>query len=271
MKRILKLISLGLAATLFLAACGRGPVTGQSTGIWEQLVYFFAQVIRFLSLNGNIGIGIILFTLLIRIVLMPLYHMQLKSGQKMQELQPELKALQSKYASKDSETRMRLAEESQALYKQYGVNPYASLLPLLVQAPVLLALYQALTRVSFLTVGHFLWLDLSKPDPYFILPILAAVFTYLSSWLTNKAAKEKSGMLTAMTYLMPLMIFIFALNIASGVSLYWTISNAFQVFQILLLNNPFKVIAERQRLEDEERERAAKLRRAKKKAQKQRR
>nr|WP_018030621.1 YidC/Oxa1 family membrane protein insertase [Streptococcus ferus] len=270
MKRKVKLISLASMALLILAACGRSQITSQSSGVWERFVYFFAEIIRFLSINGNIGVGIILFTLLIRILLMPLYHIQLKSGQKMQEIQPELKALQAKYPGKDSDSRMRLAEESQALYKKYGVNPYASLLPLLVQMPVLWGLYQALTRVGSLTQGHFLWLDISKPDPYFILPILAAAFTFLSSWLTNKAAKERNGMMTAMTYLIPVVIFFFSFNIASGVSLYWTVSNAFQVFQILLLNNPFKIIAERQRLEDEERQKQAKIRRAKKKAQKKR-
>ena len=73
-------------ALLILAACGRSQITSQSSGIWERFVYFFAEIIRFLSINGNIGVGIILFTLLIRILLMPLYHIQLKSGQKMQEI-----------------------------------------------------------------------------------------------------------------------------------------------------------------------------------------
>ena len=87
---------------------------------------------------------------------------------------------------------MRMAEESQELYKKYGVNPYASLFPLLIQMPVLWALYQALTRVEFLKTGSFLWMDIGDKDPYFILPVLAAIFTFLSSWLTNKAAKERN-------------------------------------------------------------------------------
>uniref|UniRef100_UPI0018747815 YidC/Oxa1 family membrane protein insertase n=1 Tax=Streptococcus suis TaxID=1307 RepID=UPI0018747815 len=97
-----------------------------------------------------------------------------------------------------------------------------------------------------LKVGHFLWLNLGEPDPYFILPILAAVFTFLSSWLTNKAAVEKNGAITVMMYMMPVLIFFFAMTSASGVALYWTVSNAYQVAQTMLLNNPFKIIAERQ-------------------------
>lgn len=268
MRRKLKLsIVLGGALTL-LAACGRGAISPQSASLWEKFVYLFAQGISSLSFGNQIWLGIILFTLIIRTLLLPLFNMQMKSSQKMQELQPQLRTLQVKYAGKDTASRLRLAEESQALYKAHGVNPYASLLPLLIQMPVLLALYQALTRVDFLKTGSFLWMDIAQPDPYFILPVLAALLTFLSSWLMSKAATEKNGVMTTMTYLMPLMILMFSFSLASGVVLYWTVSNAYQVFQILCLNNPFKIIAERQRLAQVEKEKAMKVRRAKKKAQK---
>lgn len=90
------------------------------------------------------------------------------------------------------------------------------MIPLFIQMPILLALFQALTRVEALKVGHFLWLNLGEPDPFFILPILAAVFTFLSSWLTNKSAIEKNMAMTIMTYVMPVMIFFFAVAAASG-------------------------------------------------------
>lgn len=270
MKRKVKITSIGLTALMLLSACGRGDISPTSPNGWEQLVYFFARAIRWLSFGGLTGLGIILFTIIIRALLMPLYNMQMKSGQQMQDLQPELKALQAKYPGKDTDSRMKLAEESQALYKKYGVNPYASMWPLLVQMPVMIALYQALIRVPFLRTGTFLWVELSQADPYYVLPVLAAVFTFLSSWLTNKAAKEKNFVMTAMTYVMPVFIFFVGFRLASGVVLYWTVSNAFQVFQILLLNNPFKIIAERVRVENEEKERQAKIRRAKKKAKKRR-
>ncbi len=269
MKKNIKIVSL-LPLVLFLAACGRGQVGPNSSNGWEQLVYFFAKAIKWMSLNGSIGIGIILFTLLIRLLLMPLFNMQIKSSQKMQDLQPELKKLQKKYPGKDNASRMALAEESQALYKEQGVNPYASLLPLLIQMPVMIALYQALIRVPFLRTGTFLWVELAHHDKLFILPVLAAVFTFLSTYLTNMAAKEKNMMMTIMIYVMPLMIFFMGFNLASGVVLYWTVSNAFQVLQLLLLNNPFKIIEERNRLAQEEKERRAREKRARKKALKQR-
>ena len=134
--------------------------------------------------------------------------------------------------------------------------------------PILLALFQALTKVDALKVGQFLWMNLGQPDPYFILPILAAVFTFLSTWLTNKAAPEKNGALTVMMYVMPFLIFFFAVTSASGVALYWTVSNAYQVVQTLIFNNPFKIIAERQAKIDAEKARQAKIRKAQKKAQK---
>ncbi|TWS94587.1 YidC/Oxa1 family membrane protein insertase [Streptococcus sp. sy018] len=268
MKKKLMFSTWILGALLFLSACGQEPVTSQSKGLWDSLVYLFAQAIKGLGFGGQVWLGIVLFTLLIRTILLPLFNMQMRSSQKMQELQPQLRALQVKYSGRDTDSRLRLAEASQALYKEYGVNPYASLLPLLVQMPVLLALYQALTRVDFLKSGTFFWAEIAQPDPYFILPALAAIFTFLSSWLMSKAAVEKNGVMTAMTYMMPIMILLISFSLASGVVLYWVVSNAYQVFQILLLNNPFKVIAERERLAQEEKEKASKIRRAQKKAQK---
>ncbi|MBM9833126.1 membrane protein insertase YidC, partial [Enterococcus faecalis] len=127
---------------------------------------------------GNAGIGIILFTLIIRVILMPLMHFQTKSMRKTQELQPKLKALQQQYASKDTETQSKLKEETQRLYAENNVNPYAGCLPLLVQMPILMALWQSISRVPALQEGKFLWLQLGDRDPYFILPILAALFTF---------------------------------------------------------------------------------------------
>lgn len=267
-KKQIKIASL-VPLALLLAACGRGNVSANSSNGWDQLVYFFGKSIQWLSFNGSIGVGIILFTLIIRILLMPLFNIQIKSSQRMQDLQPELKELQTKYTGKDTESRMALAEESQALYKRNGVNPYASIFPLLIQMPVMIALFQALSRVPFLREGSFLWIELAKADPYFILPILAALFTFLSTWLTNLAAKEKNMVMTMMTYAMPLMIFFMGISLASGVVLYWTVSNAFQVFQLLLLNNPFKILEERRREAEAEKLLQSKERRARKKARRQ--
>ena len=216
-----------------MSACGRSDVTSHSTGLWERLILMFGKAIQGLSFGGSIGLGIIIFTILIRAVMIPLYNRQIKSSRELQELQPELRRLQSEYPGR--ENREALAYAQQDLYKEHGVNPYASFVPLLIQFPILMALYGALTRVPELREGIFLWVDLGQKDPYFILPILAAAFTFLSTWLTNKAAKDRSAMLLVMNIMLPIFIFWFGTQISSGVALYWAVSNAFQVVQILVL------------------------------------
>ncbi|KXT74486.1 Inner membrane protein translocase component YidC [Streptococcus sp. DD10] len=270
MKKKVQLASLGAVSLLVLTACGTGTVDANSSSLWERFVYLFAEMIRFLSFNGNVGVGIVLFTILIRTVLLPVFQFQMTSSRKLQEAQPHLRRLQEKYPGKDMESRNLLAQETQQLYKELGVNPYVSFLPLFIQLPVLLALFQALTRVEFLKVGHFLWLNIAEPDPYFILPILAAGFTFLSTWLSNKSLAEKNGATTAMLYLMPLMIAFFSFGMASGVALYWTVSNAYQTLQTLVLNNPFKIIAEREAEATAIKEKEARKKRALRKAQKKR-
>ena len=258
-----------MSSTLFLTACSTSTAARPSTDAWESLIEWFATMIQFLSPNGHIGIGIILFTLLIRTVLLPLFHIQIKSSQKMQELQPQLRLLQETYAGTDMDSRQKLYEETQKLYRANGVSLRSSMLPLLIQMPILLALFQALTRVEALKSGNFLWLHLGQPDPYLILPILAALLTFVSSWLANKAALEKNPAMTIMTYAMPALIFFIALSSASGVALYWTVSNAYQVAQTLILNNPFAIIAARKAQKVQEKERHNKIKRAQKKARRQ--
>ena len=266
MRKSIKLSGLALAGLLFLSACGRqGAVSSSSTG-WDQLVYGFGRAIQILSFGGSVGIGIILFTILVRVALIPLYNRQIKSSREMQELQPELKRIQKEYAD---DRNMQLVKQ-QELYKEHGVSMWANMLPLVIQLPVMWALYQALVRVPALTRGSFLIWNLGRNDGTFILPVLAAVFTGLSMWLSNKAAKEKNGVMTAMMIIIPLFILWAGLRFTSGVALYWVVSNLFQIAQLLIFNNPFKIIAERERAEAQAKEREAKIRRAKKKAQKRR-
>ena len=216
MKKKSKIGFLLAASLLILTACGTSEVTANSSDFWEKLVYFFAEMIQFLSFNGSTGIGIILFTLIIRTVLLPVFQFQTTSSRKMQEVQPHIKKLQEKYPGKDMDSKTALG----------------------------------------------------TTDPTFILPILAALFTFFSTWLSNKALPEKNGGTAVMTYLMPVLIFFFAVYAASGVALYWTVSNAYQVGQTLLLGNPFKIIAEREAKAKAERQLEMKKKRALQKAQK---
>lgn len=268
MKKKLTLGGLGLGALFFLAACSKSNLTKETPGIWNQIVYWFAEAIRFLSFNGSVAIGIILMTIIVRTILLPLMNIQIKSSRKMQELQPQIKAIQAKYPSKDNASRRLVQEETQRLYAENKVNPYAGCLPLIAQLPILWALYQALANVGFLHQGHFLWFDIGAKDSTFILPLLAAIFTFLSSYLNMLAAPERNNMTLAMTIIMPVLIFIMAMNLSSGISLYWVISNAYQAGQTLVLNNPFQLRAQRQAKEDAIKNKAKAKERALKKARK---
>ena len=166
------------------------------------------------------------------------------------------------------ESRTKLEQEMRKVFKEMGVRQSDSLWPILIQMPVILALFQALSRVDFLKTGHFLWINLGGVDTTFVLPILAAVFTFLSTWLSNKALSARNGATTAMMYGIPVLIFIFAVYAPGGVALYWTVSNAYQVLQTYFLNNPFKIIAEREAVVQAQKDLENRKRKAKKKAQK---
>lgn len=266
-KRVLSLAAIG-SLTLFLAACSNKPVTSHSTGLWDHyIVYNFSRFIIWLSNNcGGYGMGIIIFTIIIRVLLLPLMFYQTKSMLKTQELAPKLKSIQKKYSSRDRESMVKMQEETSKLYKEAGINPWASMLPMIIQLPIMWALYQAIWRTPELRHGTFLWLQLGHTDPYYILPILAALFTFLSSWLSMASMPERNAMTSAMTWFMPIMVFFMALGFSSAITLYWVVSNAFQVVQTLLLQNPFKIRREREAKEKQEKAKKRKLEKAKRRA-----
>lgn len=272
-KRLLAALALVTVFALVLSGCATQttqkptPISHNSSNWWDAwVVYYLSQFVLWIAkvFGGSYGWAIIIFTVIIRVILLPLNAVQINSTRKMQEIQPELKALQEKYSSKDLETRNKLNEETQKLYKEAGVNPYAGCLPMVIQLPVMWALYQAIWRTPELQNGKFLWMDLGKPDPYYILPILAAVFTFLSSYIATLSVPKSSQttMTKMMSYVMAIMVGIWAIIFQSAISLYWVISNLFQVGQTLVLQNPFKYRKEQEAKEEAERERQRKMRRA---------
>lgn len=272
-KRLLAALALVTVFALVLSGCATQttqkptPISHNSSNWWDAwVVYYLSQFVLWIAkvFGGSYGWAIIIFTVIIRVILLPLNAVQINSTRKMQEIQPELKALQEKYSSKDLETRNKLNEETQKLYKEAGVNPYAGCLPMVIQLPVMWALYQAIWRTPELQNGKFLWMDLGKPDPYYILPILAAVFTFLSSYIATLSVPKSSQttMTKMMSYAMAIMVGIWAIVFQSAISLYWVISNLFQVGQTLVLQNPFKYRKEQEAKEEAERERQRKMRRA---------
>lgn len=266
------LLMIGLVGfVIFLSACARTePIGPESEGFWDGIIiYNLSRFILWLSdlLGGSYGAAIIVFTALGQILLLPLTNYQQKTMEKTQEIQPQLEALREKYSARDEATQEKLMEETKRLQEEAGVNPLASFLPLLIQFPIFIALYQTVTRTPELASGNFLWLELGSPDPYYILPLLAAAFTALNSWMMQYG-NPRANSSAAMTWIMPIMIFFITFRVASSLALYFVASNATRVIITLITNNPFK---KRQRIEEEEREKEEAERRRKRALRKARR
>lgn len=117
---------------------------------------------------GEYGLAILAVTIIIRLIILPLTLKQYKSSKRMQEIQPELKKIKEKYKD-DAKKRQ---EETMKLFQKEGVNPLAGCLPLVVQMPILIALYNAIMRNQHIGEHSFLWMRLGTKDPYYILPAL---------------------------------------------------------------------------------------------------
>ncbi|MBN1486250.1 MAG: membrane protein insertase YidC [Anaerolineae bacterium] len=229
--------------------------------MWEALV--ITPIINLLlylyQLLGNeTMVAVAVLTFLFRTALIPLTLSQQKSAAKQQALQPKLKKLQEKYKN-DQE---RLAQEQMKLYKEEGINPMGGCLPLLIQFPLMLGFYQAIIRTlassplellalpqhiyswapglsSLIPLkSNFLWLDLALPDPYYVLPILVGVTTFLQQKLMTSTMPNDNPQAQAMNQqmliMMPLFLGFVSLNYAAGLSVYLLISNLVGIVQYYL-------------------------------------
>ena len=210
-------------------------------GIWRWLCYPLVWVLNFFNdWIPNYGVAIILLTILVRLLFWPLTHKSTVGMRKMQELQPLMKEIQTKY--KDNPQRMQ--QETWALYREKKVNPMSSCLPMLIQIPVFIALFNVLRSAVELRYAPFLWIsDLSEPEALFaswfpfgglnLLPILMAVSTGLQSAFTPTAG-DKSQQKMMMVF-MPLMMLVMFYSFPSALSLYWFLSNLFSIVQMWLI------------------------------------
>lgn len=196
--------------------------------LWHGLVYVFRTGLVIAGgLTGNYGVGIILLTIAIRIVLFPLYRSQLLSMKRMQLVQPQMDAVKQKYKGNSE----KIAQEQMKLMKETGANPLLGCLPTLLQLPIMWAFYDMLNQFKF--PGGFLWLpSLSAHDPYFILPILGGLSTY---WQTRASMALQpaagQGQMQMMMYMAPVLTFVIFMKVAAGVSVYWVVSNLLTVGQ----------------------------------------
>lgn len=230
--------------------------------MWDAVISVFINILLYIYdfVGNNFGLAIIFFTLLMRLVTYPLNAKQMKSTQAMQELQQskEWQDIQKKYKN-DKE---KLAQEQMRIYKEMGVSPFGSCLPTLVQFPIIIALYQSITRSlavtplqlldlsKHITNGaaliplnrDFLWMDLSQPERLYIfgfgIPLLAIVVaatSYLQTKMmtpTNPNANDQSAQMSKMMNIyMPLFMGWLAFSFPSGLAIYFITGNLASIVQ----------------------------------------
>jgi YidC/Oxa1 family membrane protein insertase len=230
--------------------------------MWNAFISLMINILLFIYefAGENFGIAIILFTLLIRLVLYPLNASQIKSTQKMQDMQKSKKwqDMQAKY----KDDREKMAQEQMKLYQEMGVNPFGSCLPTLLQFPIIIGLYQAIIRAlavsplqlvnlsKHITDGadlipihsQFLWMDLSEPERVVMfgigiptLAIIVVITTFMQSRLMTPPSTGQNDqgaqMTKAMSMYMPIFMGWLAYSFSSGLALYFVISNVATIVQ----------------------------------------
>ncbi|MSQ11253.1 MAG: membrane protein insertase YidC [Dehalococcoidia bacterium] len=196
----------------------------------------------------NFGVGVIAFTVLMRVLTYPLTVRQSRATKAMAVLQPKLQEVQKKYA-KD---RQKVSQETMKLYKEHGISPLGCLGPMLIQFPIWIALYYGLVKalpsnpeslVALSSVlyswatwvqdaiplnSQFLWLDLTKPDPTPIMPVLVGASMFVLQKMSTFPSADPRQKQTnqIMQWMMPLLFMMFTFSFPSGLALYWFVSNA---------------------------------------------
>ena len=187
---------------------------------------------------GNYGWSIILLTVLINIVIFPLRHKSVVSMRKMQELQPEMKAIQARYANLKTTdpAKQKMNQEVMELYRRHGANPASGCLPMLLTMPVLIAFYRLLSMAVELRGAPFMgWIsDLSVQDPFYVTPVvMGATMVYQQRLQPAGAASPEQQ---KMMMLMPVVFTVMFLWAPSGLVVYWLTSNILGIGQTVVTN-----------------------------------
>ena len=204
------------------------------TPIWNTfLVYPIEGALLWLTTyTGSAGLAIIIFTIAVRTVMLPLGIKQAQSQKAMARLQPQLREIQKKHAG----DRTKQSQEQMRLYRESGVNPAAGCLPLVLQMPIWFALYSSLINLAHNVESFsasFLWIpSLAQGDPFYILPVLTGATQWVVQRMsTMPSADPQQQQMNRMLEFMPIMFFVFSLQVASGLALYWVVSNVYSFAQ----------------------------------------
>lgn len=241
MKKKLLFLSLITAVAVFMAGCTefKEPITAESTGIWNEYIVWplVTLIMKFQTWLGTYGLAIIVVTAIIRTALLPLIIQQTKSSKRMQEIQPRLKALKEKYKSKDAVTQKKYQEEMQKIMIDEKINPLAGCLPVLIQMPIFIGFYHAISRMNAtptIELGSFLGTALGTPS--IIFAVIAGAFQFMV--LRTGPAMDNPQM-KMMMYIMPFMIVFIGSFLPAALALYWVVGNIISLIQNIFIYKPF--------------------------------
>ena len=221
--------------------------------LWREIIIrpmLNLLVVLYTICFNNMGVAIIVFTVIVRLVTLPLTVKQLRQMRAMMDLQPRMREIQERYGR----DRQRVSQETMRMYREAGVSPVGCLGPLVIQMPILFGLFRVLIQTLYSRPDHlvalaekfyawipvfpiytaaplsasFLWMDLSEPDPSnVVMPVLVFVSTWLQQKMTMTPSTDprQSTNQMMMLWLMPLIIAFFSFTLPSGLSLYWVASN----------------------------------------------
>jgi YidC/Oxa1 family membrane protein insertase len=221
-----------------LASVDRNLVRAIDFGIFSWLVVPLLRALKWVNgYLGNYGWSIIALTIIINLVMFPLRHKSVVSMRKMQDLQPEVKAIQDRYAKlkMSDPAKQKMNVELMNLYRERGVNPASGCVPMLLTLPVLFAFYAMLSVAIELRGAPFVgWIkDLSLHDPLYITPILMGITMFVQQRMTPSTADPVQQ---KMMMFMPLVFTSMFVLAPSGLVLYWTVSNLWAIGQQALTN-----------------------------------
>ncbi|GAE06160.1 inner membrane protein translocase component YidC, short form OxaI-like [Paenibacillus sp. JCM 10914] len=200
-------------------------------GFWQSnVVYYFTLALDTFAnwFNGEYGLSVLVMVIIVRTLILPLTLKQVRSSKAMQAIQPEIQKIRDKYKDQPEKVQM----ETMKLFQENKVNPMAGCLPLIVQMPIFIALYHSIYYNGLLREHEFLWLQLGQPDKLFILPVLAAITTYLQTKMMMKMnPSPQMGMMQFMLFVYPILIFVMSFQFPSALPLYWFYSNLYTIVQ----------------------------------------
>ncbi len=212
---------------------GVGLEAAINIGNWMKWLAFpFLFVMQFLyKYVGNYGIVIIIITVLTKIIFWPLGNKSYKSMKEMQKVQPKMAELKERY--KDDKQKLNAAVME--LYKTHKINPLGGCLPVVIQIPVFIALYQLLSYAIELRHAPFVWWiqDLSAKDPYYITPVIMGATMLIQQKMTPAMGDP---MQQKMMMFMPVVFTFLFLNFPSGLVIYWLINNVLSIGQQYYIN-----------------------------------